>query len=480
MVDSDEFTTTAAGTYFWIAEYAGDANNQPAKTACKDAAETTVVEKAQPQITTAATGGVTVGANIKDTATLSGLINPTGTGTVTFKLYSDSECKTEVFSSTSGGISANGNVASGEYATKAAGTYFWIASYSGDANNKPAATKCGDAGESSVVERAQPQITTSPTSGVTVGANIKDTATLSGLINPTGTGTVTFKLYSESECKTQVFSSTSGGISANGTVASGEFATTEARTYFWIATYSGDANNKEVASGCTAEPAVVGKATPSIVTTQQPASGTLGATFKDGATVSGLVGSKPGGSISWKLYGNSKCEGVVASDGPVTVSANGAYVTPSGAAPKAAGTYYWVATYSGDANNNAVSSACSAEPVVVNPPLEPGTASAHGPSECAVSNAPVFVTGRQIKSVTFYLDGHKVKTVTRPDKKGRWLVNINVRKLGFGVHRVKMVVAFQPGSTTSAATGSARAAAKSKTMNVVVARCRPPRPVFTG
>jgi hypothetical protein len=98
-----------------------------------------------------------------------------------------------------------------------------------------------------------------------------------------------------------------------------------------------------------------------------------------------------------------------------------------------------------------------------------------------VSNTPVYVTGHQIKSVTFYLDGHKIKTVTRPDKNGRYLVNINVRKLGFGVHRVKMVVVFQPSSAGSAATASARAAqTKSKTMYVVVARCRPPRPVFTG
>jgi hypothetical protein len=310
---------------------------------------------------------------------------------------------------------------------------------------------------------------------VTVGANIKDTATLSGLISPTGTGTVTFRLFSDPECKTQVFSSTTGGITANGTVASAEFATNEARTYLWTATFSGDANNKEVSSPCGGEASAVAKATPSIATTQQPASGTLGATFKDAATIGGLFGAKPGGSITWKLYNNSKCEGAaVASDGSVAVSANGAYGTPSGAAPSAAGTYYWVATYSGDANNNGVSSACAAEPVVVNAPVEPGTASAHGPSECVVSKAQVFVVGRQIKSVTFNLDPPKgkrasVKTVTRPDKKGRYLVNYNARELGSGVHRVKIVVAFKPSAKT-----------KSKTMNVVVARCRPPRPVFTG
>jgi hypothetical protein len=308
---------------------------------------------------------------------------------------------------------------------------------------------------------------------VTVGATIKDTATLSGLVAPTGTGTVTFKLYSDPKCESEVFSSTTGGISANGTVSSAEYTTTEARTYYWIATYSGDANNKAVADSCGDEPSVIAKVTPSIVTTQQPASGTVGATFKDAATIGGLFGAKPGGSVSWKLYSNSKCEGVIASDGPVAVSANGAYSTPSGAAPKVPGTYYWVATYSGDTNNQGVSSTCAAEPVVVNAvpvvPVVPGAASAHGPSECVVSNAQVYVTGRQIKSVTFYLDGPNVKTVTRPDKKGRYLININTRNMRAGVHRIKTVVNFVPSSKT-----------KSKTMYVVVARCRPPRPVFTG
>src|SRR5256885_7789240 len=57
----------------------------------------------------------------------------------------------------------------------------------------------------------------------------------------------------------------------------------------------------------------------------------------------------------------------VAVDGPVSVSGDGDYETPAGAAPAAAGTYYWVASYSGDANNEGVSSGCADEPVVVGP-----------------------------------------------------------------------------------------------------------------
>src|SRR2546429_95572 len=98
-----------------------------------------------------------------------------------------------------------------------------------------------------------------------------------------------------------------------------------------------------------------GQASPSIETTQNPSSGIVGATFKDKATLAGAFGDHVGGTISFKLYDNKSCSaaegGLIASDGPVNVSANGEYETPHGASPTAAHTYYWVATYSGDANN---------------------------------------------------------------------------------------------------------------------------------
>jgi len=46
---------------------------------------------------------------------------------------------------------------------------------------------------------------------------------------------------------------------------------------------------------------------------------------------------------------------------------------------------------------------------------------------------------------------------------------VNGGKLRFGVHRVKIVVVFTPASQT-----------KSKTLRVLVFRCRPPKPKFTG
>src|SRR5262249_13308278 len=88
-------------------------------------------------------------------------------------------------------------------------------------------------------------------------------------------------------------------------------------------------------------------------TTPPPApAGPVGQTFKDKATLAGLFGQPAGGTVTWKLYDNAKCEGQpLASDGPVSVSADGTYETPTGTAISSAGSYYWVASYSGDHNN---------------------------------------------------------------------------------------------------------------------------------
>ena len=48
-------------------------------------------------------------------------------------------------------VNGNGNYNSGNFTPTTAGTYLWTASYSGDTNNKPVSTSCGDANESSVV-----------------------------------------------------------------------------------------------------------------------------------------------------------------------------------------------------------------------------------------------------------------------------------------------------------------------------------------
>src|SRR5207245_4527362 len=51
----------------------------------------------------------------------------------------------------------------------------------------------------------------------------------------------------------------------------------------------------------------------------------------------------------------------------IAVTANATYETPKGATLSSVGTYYWVASYSGDHNNSAAEPGCAAEPVDVTP-----------------------------------------------------------------------------------------------------------------
>jgi hypothetical protein len=114
--------------------------------------------RACPKVTTSATS-TTLGGAISDTATLSGGdFSAPGTGMITFQAFgpSNPNCSTPAaFSSTPQLVTANGSYTSSPpFTPTQAGTYLWVASYSGDANNEPAATKCGDAGETSIVSAA--------------------------------------------------------------------------------------------------------------------------------------------------------------------------------------------------------------------------------------------------------------------------------------------------------------------------------------
>ncbi len=198
--------------------------------------------------------GATVGQNISDVATLSGLVNPSG-GTVSFDLYKGEDCSDEALATlnaTPSSVEEDGEYTSEEFDTTSsgAGTYHWIAHFSGDANNKPVDGECLEEDENTEVEKATPELVTSATASATVGQNISDVATLSGLVNPSG-GTVSFDLYKGADCSGQkltTLNATDNPVGANGDYHSGNFDTTSsgAGTYHWIAHFSGDANNNPV------------------------------------------------------------------------------------------------------------------------------------------------------------------------------------------------------------------------------------------
>jgi hypothetical protein len=264
--DSNSITFNTVGDYYWQAAYSGDANNSSSTSTCTE--EHLVVNKAKPSISTSATAQVTIGQSISDTATLSGGVSPTGT--ITFHLYSDSSCQTEITTGlTPVTVNGNGNYGSGDYTPTAVGTYHWIASYSGDAKNEAKSGSCTDSNEASVVGQA-------PTSMSTVqSAYPNDSATITSAVKGF-TGNVTFTAYvaaggnsASTNCANgvalgQLYAPEVVALpSGDGTLSSGVYSKTvgtantthpvsgATATVFWRVSYAGDTAHAGRHSTCT-------------------------------------------------------------------------------------------------------------------------------------------------------------------------------------------------------------------------------------
>jgi hypothetical protein len=101
---------------------------------------------------------------------------------------------------------------------------------------------------------------------------------------------------------------------------------------------------------------------PSLTTTLSQTSIAAGGSVTDTATLANL--NSPTGTITFFFSSTNTCPNAGATQvgAPVTVTGNGAY-TSSSHTFNTAGTFYWYAVYSGDANNHALTSAC--EPLTV-------------------------------------------------------------------------------------------------------------------
>ena len=316
-----------------------------------------------------------IGTPISDTATVSGGINPTGT--VSFSLYGpgDARCTSDISDSSFKNIALSSGMASSpSFVTTKTGVYNWIATYNGDVNNVPVSSTCTS--EEVVIVPTTPVIQTTASAGGIVGISIHDSATVGGGFNPTGT--VTFALYAPGDTTCTSTNLVAGNAAfsnvalSGGSATSPDFSTSQVGTYEWIATYNGDVNNNAVSTNCGDEAVVVKPGTPSIVTVPTPGTGAIGTVIHDSATVSG--GFNPTGTVTFALYapGDTKCTGtnlVGGMAGFANIALSGGAASSAGFTTTAAGTYNWVATYNGDSNNTAVTSACGAEQVVITKPL---------------------------------------------------------------------------------------------------------------
>jgi hypothetical protein len=405
--DSADVVLTSAGRYCWRATLvvntpAGIPGASDPAAGSTSTSECFTLTPAQPAITTTASDAVEIGNPIDDTAHLSGTsLDPDGSkadGTITFKLYgpNDATCATVIEQSvvtlTNGGdgdYKASDGVLSGTLGSltpKSAGTYRWVASYSGDSPNTLSVSgACNDANESVVVNPRQPTISTTATAGpLALGSSISDTAHLGNTaLDPDGSkadGTITFTAYGPATdtttcdptkvAYTSVVTITNGGdgdyVSSDGT--GGVFTPTAAGTYNWIAVYSGDSPNTLGVSGACGdanEGSVIISLQPTISTAQR-------FTPNDSATIAVVSGAgNLAGNVRFQLFVNdATCAGIAAYDSgnidvttgtgsglsrTVSTSNTTAYVTTGT-------TFSWLVTYtSTNAGHKNVTSTCNTE-----------------------------------------------------------------------------------------------------------------------
>jgi uncharacterized repeat protein (TIGR01451 family) len=360
-VTSDTLTATPLGVW---GDGSFDASNTNSVTVTRPPACPTTIT------TQLSLSQITVGGSVHDSASLAGQDASTAGGTVSYTMYpSLAACN----AGTGGTVAGTKQVSHGvvpdsdPVTPPAAGTYYWQAAYSGDAGNARSSSGCSS--EVLVVNPTKPSISTSlSVTSLGVGGAAHDSATLSGATSNAG-GTVAYAVYPNSTC--------SGGGQSAGTVtvsgatvpASNTIQFNTAGTYYWQASYSGDANNGSATSACTSEILVVNGASPSIATTLSASTITAGSSVHDSATLSGAT-SNAGGTVTYTVYTNSSCNAGAQSAGTVAVS-GGSVPDSSSVQFNAAGTYYWQASYSGDANNFPAVSPCTSEVLTVNSPPTP-------------------------------------------------------------------------------------------------------------
>jgi len=338
---------------------------------------------AQPVVTSLVTtptpASPVAGQPMGDNATLSGGTNPTGT--ITFIIFppGDPACFTSGFVLPAVTVNGNGTYSSPPFTPPLAGTWSWTAFYSGDGNNSSAGSGCG--AETATVAPASPSLTTLPTATAIIGSTITDKATLKGGAAPTGQ--IDFNLFGPSDptCSgSPFFQDSIFNVNGNGAYTSDPILTGPTGTYHWTVSYLGDKNNNPVTSAC-AESTLVTLTIPTLATSAT-ATAVPGQPIQEQATLSG--GNAPSGSIAFAAFppADTTCAGTPEFTSTVSVAGNGGY--PSGTfVPALIGIYRWVASYSGDANNEPVASPCNA-PGETSLIFETSTVPALGPAGLVV------------------------------------------------------------------------------------------------
>lgn len=269
------FTSTETGTYRWVAEYSGDASNNPVTSGCQE--EQVTVNKLTPVVVTEIHNAshtpittASVGDTVHDSAVVTGS-STQPTGNVTFSFFDNGTCTGIPVATSSAFALSSGSVDATTFTqTALPPSAAFKAQYEGNSIYNSAEGVC----EPLTVSKKSPSISTTPSSGGVVGTVLNDTASLTGGYNPTGN--VTFKLYSPADTICQGPAAYTEVDSAAPYQTSTGFVSNEPGVWRWTAEYAGDVNNNSVSSGCQEEQVtIVGK--PDVHVAKTAANGTINA-----------------------------------------------------------------------------------------------------------------------------------------------------------------------------------------------------------
>jgi uncharacterized repeat protein (TIGR01451 family) len=313
-----------------------------------------------------------INSSVYDTAAVTATDGLDLTGTVSYQFFNNSSCDGEVASE-----SVSVGTESSTQGPLAAGSYSFQAKYfAGEDPNhtnsdwsacEPFSIGKGTPSIDTTLHNASGDTTVELNSTLPINSSVYDTAAVTASDELDLTGTVSYQFFANGTCSGEVTSETGIALDAQSSTQ-GPLST---GSYSFRAMYvAGNDPNHNSSDWSACEPFSVGKAKPALTTTPS-AGGTIGTSVHDTAVLSDSV--RATGTIAFALYGvsDTTCTGTPVFTGSANVAGNGS-VDSASYTPTAAGTYRWVATYSGDANNEAAASKCGDELVTItNPPVTP-------------------------------------------------------------------------------------------------------------
>ena len=370
----------AAGAYSFIAVYSGDnhysSSTSPVEPLTVQQGTSTAATMIVDANRVAVSSPVLLGTSVHDTATIGGQISGLpATGTLTYEFFTTID-GTGTHTDEVVNLNPDGTVPdSALHGPLAAGSYSFVAVYSGDSNYAASTSAVepltvGSATSAEVTEITDVNHVAIPFPYIVpLGTSVHDTATITGQVSGLpATGTFTYEFFTTID-GTGTHTDEVVTLNQDGSVPpSGLHGPLAAGAYRFIAVYSGDSNY--AASTSAVEPLLVRRGTSTSATVIVDANHTpitspvpLGTTVADTATVAGAPAAfTPTGTVTYQFFTTIDGTGPH-TDQTVTLNPDGSVPDSALHGPLAAGAYSFIAVYSGDSNY--VGSTSPVEPLTV-------------------------------------------------------------------------------------------------------------------